>query len=150
MKFQRQSLILKLIEEREIETQKELSDLLVQAGFDVTQATVSRDIKELRIVKVLGDNQKYRYAAAAADGMNDFIARFRNIFRESVVHVDSAGNTVVIKTLTGVASAAAAAIDAMGMSNIVGSVAGDDTIFLLIRTPEKASELCQEIKEMLK
>ncbi|MBR6740946.1 MAG: arginine repressor [Clostridia bacterium] len=150
MKFQRQNLILKLIDENEIETQKELSDLLVKAGFDVTQATVSRDIKELRIVKVLGENQKYHYVAAASDGMNDFVARFRNIFRESVVNVDCAGNIVVIKTLTGVASAAGAAVDAMGVSNIVGSVAGDDTIFLLIRTPEKAAELCQDIKEMLK
>jgi transcriptional regulator of arginine metabolism len=150
MKFQRQSLILKLIEDESIETQKELSDKLKAAGFDVTQATISRDIKELRIVKVLDHDDKYRYAAAASDGMSDFTVRFRNIFRESVVNVDYAGHMVVIKTLSGVANAAAIAIDAMNMPHIVGSLAGDDTIFLVMREEKHAAELCEDIKNMLK
>jgi len=150
MKFQRQSLILKLIEDESIETQKELSDRLKAAGYDVTQATVSRDIKELRIVKVLDHDDKYRYATAAPEGANDFTSRFRNIFRESVVNVDFAGHMVVIKTLTGVANAAAVAIDAMSIPHIVGSLAGDDTIFLVMREEKHASELCEDIKNMLK
>ncbi len=150
MKFQRQSHILKLIDEECIETQKELSDRLKASGFDVTQATVSRDIKELRIVKVLDHDEKYRYTVAASDGMSDFSSRFRNIFRESVVSVDHAGHMVVIKTLSGVANAAAAAIDAMSMPHIVGSLAGDDTIFLVIRDESHATELCDDIRNMLK
>lgn len=150
MKFNRQNYILRLIESECIETQKELSDRLTAAGFSVTQATVSRDIKELRIIKVLDGKNRYRYAAAAEDGAGDVAVRFRNIFRESVVCVDYAGNLVVIKTLTGVASAAAASIDAMKMPNIVGSLAGDDTLFLAMRDTDKAARLCEEIKEMLR
>ncbi len=150
MKFQRQNLILKLIEEECIETQKELSDRLKAAGFDVTQATVSRDIKELRIVKILDSNGKYRYAAAADDQTSDFSVRFRNIFRESVVSVDYAGNIVVIKTLSGVANAAAASIDNMRLPNVVGSLAGDDTILLVMRSEQHSIDLCVEIKNMLK
>lgn len=150
MKYQRQSLILALIEEYAIETQKELSERLRDAGYDVTQATVSRDIKELRLVKVLDHDDKYKYAASGGDMASDFTARFRNIFRESVVRADSAGNMVVIKTLTGVASAAAAAIDAMNLPYIVGSLAGDDTIFLVMRDESRASELCVDISEMIK
>jgi transcriptional regulator of arginine metabolism len=149
MKFQRQSMILKLIEEESIETQKELTEKLKAAGLQVTQATISRDIKELRLVKVLDHDNKYKYAAATPEGMSDFTTRFRNIFRESVVSVDFAGYMVVIKTLPGVANAAAVAIDAMNMPNIVGSLAGDDTIFLVMREEKYASELCEDIKNML-
>ncbi|MBR4941670.1 MAG: arginine repressor, partial [Clostridia bacterium] len=124
MKFQRQNLILKLIEDQPIETQKELSDKLRAAGFDVTQATVSRDIKELRIIKVLDQTGKYRYATAAGDVAGDTTSRFRNIFRESVVNVDYAGNLLVIKTLPGVANASAIAVEAMNMNHVVGSLAG--------------------------
>lgn len=150
MKFQRHSLILKLIEAESIETQKELTEKLKAAGLHVTQATISRDIKELRLVKVLDHDNKYKYAAATPDGSNDFTMRFRNIFRESVVNVDFAGYMVVIKTLPGVANAAAIAIDAMGITHIVGSLAGDDTIFLVMREEKYASELCEDIKNMLK
>ena len=150
MKFQRHNLILKLIEEEPIETQKELSDRLRAAGFRVTQATVSRDIKELRLVKVLDHDDKYKYAVAAADAPGEFAARFRNIFRESVVRIDYAGHMVVIKTLSGVASAATAAIDNMNLPNIVGSLAGDDTIFLAMRDEHHACALCAEIQAMLK
>ena len=150
MKFQRHNLILKLIEEESIETQKELSDRLRAAGFLVTQATVSRDIKELRLVKVLDRDDKYKYAVAAPDAGGEFAARFRNIYRESVVRIDYAGHMVVIKTLTGVASAAAAAIDNMNPPHIVGSLAGDDTIFLDMRDEQHAAELCEEIQAMLK
>ncbi|MDD6262836.1 MAG: arginine repressor [Eubacteriales bacterium] len=150
MKFQRQNLILKLIEDEPIETQKDLSDKLRAAGFDVTQATVSRDIKELRIVKVLDQSGKYRYSAATGDVVGDTTSRFRNIFRESVVNVDYAGNLLVIKTLPGVANASAIAVEAMNMNHVVGSLAGDDTIFFVIRDQERAAQLCEEIKKMLK
>ncbi len=148
-KFQRHSLILKLIEESPVETQKDLSDLLCAAGYDVTQATVSRDIKELRLVKSLSPDGHYRYTTASSES-GDFTARFHNIFRESVVNVDAAGNIIVIKTLPGVANAATAAIDTMDISHIVGSLAGDDTIFLVIRDEKHAASLCQEIRDMLK
>ncbi len=149
MKFQRHNLILKLIEEEPIETQKELSDMLRDAGYMVTQATVSRDIKELRLVKALDQAGRYRYMVASSDAGNEFSTRFRNIFRESVVRIDHAGHMVVIKTLTGVASAAAAAIDNMNPPHIVGSLAGDDTIFLVMRDEKHAGEFCDAIREML-
>ncbi len=150
MKFQRQNLILKLIENEPIETQKDLSDKLRAAGFDVTQATVSRDITELRILKVLGPDGRYRYSAASGDIVGDSTSRFRNIFRESVLSVDYAGNLLVIKTLPGVANAAALAVEAMNMSHVVGSLAGDDTVFFVIRDEERAAHLCEEIKKTLK
>ena len=150
MKVKRHNKILEIIQNYNIETQEELIDKLKLAGFDVTQATVSRDIKELRIVKVLDQSGKYRYSAATGDVVGDTTSRFRNIFRESVVNVDYAGNLLVIKTLPGVANASAIAVEAMNMNHVVGSLAGDDTIFFVIRDQERAAQLCEEIKKMLK
>ena len=99
---------------------------------------------------MLDHDDKYKYAVAAPEAGGEFAARFRNIFRESVVRIDYAGHMVVIKTLTGVASAAAAAIDNMNPPHIVGSLAGDDTIFLVMRDEQHAAELCEEIQAMLK
>jgi len=150
MKFQRQNMILQMIEEERISTQKELTDRLEKAGCEVTQATVSRDIKELRLIKALDEDGKTFYSVTPNESMGDFAIRFRNIFRESVLKVDYSSSIVVIKTLTGVASAAAAAVDSMNLPQIVGSLAGDDTIFLVMRSEEVAAEFYADLKQMLK
>lgn len=150
MKFQRHSLILDIIERETIETQEQLSRRLKELGVHVTQATVSRDIKELHLIKVSASNGKYRYAGSSSDSDGGFGLRFRTIFRESIIHVDCASNIIVVKTLTGVASAACAAIDAMKLPDIVGSLAGDDTLLLVMRTSEKAVDFSAEIKKLMK
>lgn len=150
MKFQRQLKVLELIEQNEIETQEELSERLREKGFDVTQATVSRDIKELRLIKILTDEGRYKYASGARESSGNVSSKFRIIFRESVLSVDWANNIVSVKTLPGMAHAAAMAIDAMSWSDFVGSLAGDDTIFVLMRSEQAAVNLSQELNKMLK
>ncbi len=150
MKFQRQAKILELIEHNEIETQEELSTRLRDLGYDTTQATVSRDIKELRLIKILSPSGKYRYATSTQEAENSFVSRLQNIFRECVTSVDAAQNIVVIKTLPALASAAAVAIDAMRVPNVVGSISGDDTVFIVMRDNESALDFCEDTKNMLK
>ena len=150
MKFHRQFKILELIEGYEIETQEDLQAKLKLNGFDVTQATVSRDIKELRLVKTLTNEGKYKYASSVREQSGNVSTKFRVIFKESVTRVDSSGNIAVIKTLSGMAQAAAAAIDAMSWIDVVGSLAGDDTIFVILRSGESAVEFTQELNKMLK
>ena len=135
MKRKRHALILELIQQYEITTQDELLAKLRENGFEVTQATVSRDIKELRLVKAMSPSGQYRYMAGAAQG-DEYLAKFYTIFSGSVISVDYAGNTCVVKCYAGMAQAACAAIDAMHFEGIVGTLAGDDTIFVLCRTPE--------------
>lgn len=150
MKFQRQAKILELIEHNEIETQEELSARLRDLGYDTTQATVSRDIKELRLIKILSPSGKYRYATSTQEAENSFVGRLQNIFRECVTSVDAAQNIVVIKTLPALASAAAVAIDAMRVPKVVGSISGDDTVFIVMRDNESALDFCEDTKNMLK
>ncbi|MGM9629230.1 arginine repressor [Butyricicoccus sp.] len=150
MKFQRQAKILELIEHNEIETQEELSMRLRDLGYDTTQATVSRDIKELRLIKILSPSGKYRYATSTQEAENSFVSRLQNIFRECVTGVDAAQNIVVIKTLPALASAAAMAIDAMRVPKVVGTISGDDTVFIVMRDNESALEFCEDTKNMLK
>lgn len=150
MKFQRQAKILELIEHNEIETQEELSSRLRDLGYDTTQATVSRDIKELRLIKILSPSGKYRYATSTQEAENSFVGRLQNIFRECVTSVDAAQNIVVIKTLPALASAAAVAIDAMRVPKVVGSISGDDTVFIVMRDNESALDFCEDTKNMLK
>ncbi|MCD8355803.1 MAG: arginine repressor [Clostridia bacterium] len=150
MKFQRQAKILELIEHNEIETQEELSTRLRSLGYDTTQATVSRDIKDLRLIKILSPSGKYRYATSTQEAETSFVSRLQNIFRECVTGVDAAQNIVVIKTLPALGSAAAMAIDAMRIPNAVGSISGDDTVFIAMRDNESALEFCEETKNMLK
>ena len=151
MKFQRQAKILELIEHNEIETQEELSARLRDLGYDTTQATVSRDIKELRLIKILSPaSGKYRYATSTQEAENSFVSRLQNIFRECVTGVDAAQNIVVIKTLPALASAEAMAIDAMRIPHVVGSISGDDTVFIVMRDNESALEFCKDTKNMLK
>ena len=148
MKRKRHALILELIQQYEITTQDELLAKLRENGFEVTQATVSRDIKELRLVKAMSPSGQYRYMAGAAQG-DEYLAKFYTIFSGSVISVDYAGNTCVVKCYTGMAQAACAAIDAMHFEGIVGTLAGDDTIFVLCRTPELTQQLKSSLDKML-
>ncbi|MGI6030453.1 MAG: arginine repressor [Eubacteriales bacterium] len=150
MKFLRHLKILELVEKYVIETQEELSDKLRENGFDVTQATVSRDIKELRLVKILTQDGRYRYAASAKEADTNLSAKFRVIFKESVQSVDYANNIMCIRTLPGMGAAAASGIDAMQWSDFVGSIAGDDTVFVLLKSEEAAIRLTAEFNKMLK
>lgn len=148
MKRKRHALILELIQQYEITTQDELLAKLRENGFEVTQATVSRDIKELRLVKAMSPSGQYRYMAGAAQG-DEYLAKFYTIFSGSVISVDYAGNTCVVKCYAGMAQAACAAIDSMHFEGIVGTLAGDDTIFVLCRTPELTQQLKSSLDKML-
>ena len=148
MKPNRQAKILELIAERDIETQEQLLGALEACGFATTQATISRDIKELRLIKELGPNGTYRYSAAK-QLEHSSSAKLNSIFKQCVVACDHAQNIVVIKTMPGMASAACSAIDAMGSDDVVGTLAGDDTAFLLLRDNASASALCSEIRGQL-
>ena len=150
MKNARQNKIIAIIEDNDIETQHQLIEALHSAGFTATQATVSRDIKELHLVKELTSRGTYRYASGmSADEINRS-ARLRAIFRESVTSCVSAQNIVVLKTLPGLAPAACSAIDGMEIRGLAGTIAGDDTAFLAMRDTEAAERFCVDIKEMMK
>lgn len=149
MKSQRQAKIMEIISNRNVETQEQLLELLQQEGFRCTQATISRDIKELRIVKELDNLGDYRYTAASGDTGTTFSARLNTIFRECVTGVDYAQNLIIIRTLPGLASAAGSAIDAMGMNKVVGSLAGDDTVMVVMRDNNAAAAFCGEIKSLI-
>lgn len=144
MKSQRQAKILELIADREMETQEQLLAALEESGFRSTQATISRDIKELRIVKELSPGGAYRYTVSQNETATLF-SRLNNIFRECVIKLDYAQNIVVIKTLPGTANAAASAVDGMDTPYVVGSIAGDDTIMVIMRDTEYAKEFCDEL-----
>ncbi len=149
MKFQRQTKILELIEKEPLETQEELSARLREAGFDTTQATVSRDIKELRLIKVMTADGSYRYATAASEQEGGMQTRVRRIFRESVTSVATAQNMVVIKTLPGLANAAGYAIDAMRDPTVVGTLAGDDTVFCVMKDNASAEAFRENAMKLL-
>ena len=149
MKNARQTAILSIIEQYDVETQEELAGRLKEMGIVVTQATVSRDIKELRIVKELTNLGTYRYTAANKESGGTFSTRLNTIFRECITSYDFAQNIVVIKTMPGLASAACSAIDSMGMPVVLGSLAGDDTAILIMRDTNAAGAFCAEIKQLL-
>jgi len=141
-------MVLELIHENEIETQEKLCQMLRDAGYDVTQATVSRDIKELQLIKTLSPSGKYRYAQSSGDGpISD---RFVKIFRETIKSIDSAGNIIVVKTLSGCAGAAGEAVDSLGLQHIIGSVAGDNTLLMVIDDPRNVPGLTKRFNEILK
>ena len=142
-------MILEIISQENIETQEQLLERLQAKGIKSTQATISRDIKELHLIKEPVGQGRYRYAVSAHRTKLNFADRLRTIFREGVLSVDYAQNLVVIKTMPGLASAACAALDDMGVAYMVGSLAGDDTAFLVMRDTESAASFCEEIKEML-
>lgn len=149
MKNVRQTAIIELIAANDIETQNQLIDALAEAGINSTQATVSRDIKELHIIKELSPEGKYRYAIARTKELHNHSARLKAIFRESVTSCVCAQNIIVIKTLPGLASAACSAIDGMNIDTIAGTLAGDDTAFLCMFTNDDAMTFCEEIKSMM-
>lgn len=140
MKLRRHEAIIDLVNNQDINTQEELMENLQKQGFKVTQATVSRDIKELRIFKALGKDGKYRYSTGGRNAL-DKTSGFESLFASSVEEVDSAENIVVIKTMTGMAQAVCMSLDNIDFENIVGTIAGDDTIFVLCRNL-KATEEC--------
>lgn len=148
MKTRRQEKILEIIAQRNIETQQMLADALREAGFSSTQATISRDIRDLSLVKEMSEDGVYRYVVAVREGA--YSAKLRTIFRESVDAVECAQNLVVLKTLPGLASAACSALDSMGIPGLVGSIAGDDTAFLAMRDSASAERLRVDISDMLK
>lgn len=149
MKTSRQNKILEIISSQDIETQHQLMEALREHGVKSTQATVSRDIKELRLVKELSPGGRYRYVAVGRDDMVDYDQRLRKIFRESVTSYAVAQNIIVIKTLPGLANAACSTLDGMNIHDLVGTLAGDDTAFLAMKDNESAERLCREIEEML-
>lgn len=150
MKFKRQAAIVDLISRNEIKTQEELSERLKQMGFSATQATISRDIKELQLVKTASRSGGYQYSTPEQNTGSLHLPRLKNIFRECVVKIDRAQNLVVLKTLVGMANAAAAAIDAMKINDIVGTLAGDDNILIILPSNEKAEEFCALVAELLR
>lgn len=149
MKSQRQTKILEIIASKDIETQEQLLNELREAGFRCTQATISRDIKELRILKDLTAMGTYRYTIGSKEATGAFSTRLNTIFKESVISYDYAQNIVVIKTLPTLAPAAGRAIDAMNMSVVVGTLAGDDTLLIIMRDVQAAIGFCIEIKKLL-
>jgi transcriptional regulator of arginine metabolism len=149
MRYARQSKILDIVNSHEVETQDMLVDLLKKAGYQATQATVSRDIKELQLVKTLAPSGRYKYAVSSAAEQAPS-ERFVTIFRETIKSVDYSGNIIVIKTLSGCANAAGEAIDTMNMGHVVGSVAGDNTLLLVIDDPANVPELVKRFRDILK
>ena len=149
MKTSRQGVILEIIAEQDIETQGQLLEALEARGVQSTQATVSRDIKELRIIKTLDGLGSYRYSVSHKNEGSKFAARFRVIFRECVTSLDYAQNLVVVKTMPGLGAAAGANIDALHMPSVVGTLSGDDTTLVIMRDAESAMDLCQEIRKMI-
>lgn len=149
MKISRHAKILELIDQKNIETQEELADELKNCGFNITQATVSRDIKDLRLVKVLAEDGKYHYEPF--NKMDEDISdKLITLLSQSLISADYAGNIIVLKTISGTAMAAAAAIDALNMSDIVGTLAGDDTLFMLVRDINKISEITSKFTNLIK
>lgn len=148
MKTNRQSKIIEIIQKNEVETQDELSALLEKDGFRVTQATVSRDIRELKLTKIptVGGRQKY---AVITDAPENLSKKYERVLREGFLSMDMAQNILVIKTVSGMASAVCAAIDAMKMREIVGSIAGDDTIMCAIRTVDDTYAVMKKIRRIV-
>ncbi len=147
MKYLRHAKILEIITKKDIETQEELTNALKQIGMNVTQATVSRDIKELRLIKQMSRHGRYKYTSMASQEslLTDRLVR---VFKESIVALDHAGNILVLRTIPGAGMAAAASIDAAGFEEVVGTIAGDDTIFVLVRDAENVEEVKERFRKL--
>ena len=148
MKKKRQGRILELIQEENIETQEELADRLSQEGFVVTQATVSRDIRELKLGKIPSGNGRQKYAVLSHDDAH-LADKYIRVLKNGFISMDNAQNILVVKTVSGMAMAAAAALDSLELDAIVGCIAGDDTIMCAIRTDEQTEEVMQVISELI-
>ncbi|MDD2215739.1 MAG: arginine repressor [Eubacteriales bacterium] len=149
MRYSRQNKILDLINTYEVETQDRLVDLLKKSGYKVTQATISRDIKELQLIKTLSPSGRYKYTVGVSQDL-PLSDRFVTIFKETIKTVGSSGNIIVIKTLSGCAAAAGEAIDTMNFPNVIGSIAGDNTIMLVVNDPANVPALVNKFTEMIK
>ncbi|MDF2539992.1 MAG: argR [Herbinix sp.] len=148
MKISRQSKIIELINKYDIETQEELADRLMKDGYNVTQATVSRDIRELKLTKVAvdGGRQKYIVLQKTEPGMSE---KYTRVLRDAFISMDMAQNILVIKTVSGMAMAVAAALDALRINSIVGCIAGDDTIMCAIRTKEDTIAVMERLNRLI-
>jgi transcriptional regulator of arginine metabolism len=147
MKNERQSIILEIIEKETIETQNQLMYALEKRGIRTTQATLSRDIRDMHLAKEVSPDGGYRYAAASR-AKDDHDIRLRKIFKESVISYDIAQNLLVIRTLPGLASAACSAMDAIEVNGLVGTIAGDDTAFIAMKDNQAAQDLFEEIRNL--
>ena len=148
MKANRQKKILEIVSRYTVETQDDLIDRLSVEGYAVTQATVSRDIKQLQLVKIAAENGKYKYALPRRDDVASG-AKFKNILRDTAVSAQNAENIVVIKTYPGMANAAAAAVDAIVGDAIIGSIAGDDTIFIVVKNDAEAERVTEILRAII-
>ena len=148
MKTKRQTKMLELIKKHNIETQEELSDYLQKEGYQVTQATVSRDIRELKLTKVAMSNGRQKYAALT-EANEDLSEKYTRVFRDAFVSMDMAQNILVIKTVSGMAMAVAAAIDAMHLHEIVGCIAGDDTIMCAVRSVDDTIAVMSRLRMLV-
>lgn len=148
MKVKRQSKILELINNYSIETQEELAERLKEAGYEVTQATISRDIRELKLTKIPTDHGTQKYATIAQNEQQ-ISEKFIRVFKDGFVSMDRAQNILVIRTLTGMAMAVAAAMDAFRYPEIVGTIAGDDTLFCAIRSEDETIKLIEKLNRIL-
>ena len=150
MKFQRQSRLLEIIKNEEVETQDEIVQLLLKEGYQVTQATISRDIRELKLIKSADGSGRVKYSLpqteTAPEASNE---KYRNILKHGYKNGEAAGQLVVIRTLSGMAMAVAAAIDALGLRHVIGCIAGDDTIFCATHSSQMAEEVLREIKSLI-
>ena len=149
MKKIRQEKIVELIKDNVVETQEELADMLIKEGYTVTQATISRDIRQLNLTKVATADGRQKYVILESPKY-DMKQKYIRVLKDGFLSVNMAENIIVIKTVPGMAMAVAAAVDALEIEGIIGSIAGDDTIFIIAYTNEKAEELCNDIKEILK
>lgn len=150
MKNNRQDKILEIIATETIETQEQLLLRLQELGIDSTQATISRDIKQLHLIKEPAGGGRYRYAVSAQKTKLNFAGRLQVILRESILKVDRASNLAVVKTMPGLGQAAGSAFDGMELQSVVGTVCGDDTVLVILRDDESAEEFCAELKTMIK
>ena len=150
MKTKRQAKIVEIISNTNVETQEQLLKALEEEGFTSTQATISRDIKELRIVKELTSLGTYRYSVSEKDAPPALTDRLNTIFRECVTSIDYADSIIVIHTLPGLASAAGSALDAMKINVVLGTLAGDDTVMIVMRDSNAAAAFCGEIKSVIR
>ena len=149
MKNDRQALILEIISRENIETQEQLLSRLQERGITSTQATISRDIKQMHLIKEPVGHGVYKYAVSGNRTRLNFAEKLRTIFRESITSIDSAQNIVVIKTMPGLANGAAAAIDKLNIPEMLGTLAGDDTCFVVLKDTQSAASLCAEIREQI-
>ena len=150
MKNDRQTILLEIIEQQAVETQEQLLRLLAERGVKCTQATVSRDIKQLHLVKEPTGHGRYRYAVSAQKIKLNFAGRLQVILRESILSADRAQNLVVVKMMPGLGPAAGSAFDGMEIPAIVGTVSGDDTVLVVLRDEQSAAEFCTELTAMIK